>query len=130
MILDSTSLSLGEEGGSRRRFREASGPGEGVPTRRSIGRMMRDSTGIKHPQLRKNRVAGAALVVALNSHKDCPDHASRGIEFLAGVSCPHRWLAWPPDTRVLKSADLPRGMLSDTQRDDWRCLARKIIWPM
>jgi hypothetical protein len=69
-------------------------------------------------------------VAAMNYHKDGPYDASLGVESYVGVFCPHRWLAWPLATRVLKSPDLPRGMLSDTQREDWRCLARKIIWPM
>jgi tetratricopeptide (TPR) repeat protein len=40
------------------------------------------------------------------------------------------WLASPRATFKLNSADLPRGMLSEAHREDWKCLARKTICPM
>jgi hypothetical protein len=39
------------------------------------------------------------------------------------------WLASPRETFRLKSADLPRGMLSDFHWLDRKCLARKTICP-
>jgi len=41
----------------------------------------------------------------------------------------HRWLASPLRTRLLKSADLPRGTLSDTQSPLRACFASATIWP-